>query len=105
MNFPCPKCNIPDKGVLLFNLVAPCDTCSGIILPKKKEKYTIELQEDLPSLGVFVRVALACGEDKEFIQRKLDEGYGFTWTLYEGYSTHRWFIDYQYNYCVVQWSE
>ena len=105
MNFPCPKCNTPDKGVLLFNLVAPCDACSCIILPKKKDKFTIELQKDLPSLGIFVRAALACGEDKELIQRKLDSGYDFIWTLYEGYSTHRWFTEYQDNYCVVQWSE
>ena len=28
--FPCPTCNKPDVGVLLFTTVAPCDECYGV---------------------------------------------------------------------------
>lgn len=111
MNFPCPKCNTPDKGVLLFNLVAPCDACVGILPEKKKEKYTIEIQRDLPGLGQFIRVALVCGEnttvDREYVEAKIELGthLSYTWTKYKDYSTHWWFTDYLDSICIVQWSE
>ena len=113
MNFPCPKCNVPDRGVLLFNLVAPCDTCSGIApTPEKKlEKYTIHNHRELLSLGRFIRVALTCGEDNEYERDYVQKCiYGttidnYTWTDYSNFSTHKDFLSYPSDICVVQWSE
>lgn len=36
MKFNCPKCGTIGTGVLLFNLVAPCDKCSGITTRPRK---------------------------------------------------------------------
>lgn len=109
MNFPCPKCNTPNRGVLLFNLVAPCDTCSGIVPEKKKEKYTIESHKDLLKLGKFIRVALACGPewDRKYTQTRLEKRgvADFTWTEYSVFLTHPYLTDYPDDICVIQWSE
>lgn len=108
MNFPCPKCNAPDRGVLLFNLVAPCDTCSGIVPEKKKEKYTIHNQKELLFLGNFLRVALGCGpeEDRVYIQREINKGCpGYFWTDYCNVFTHKDYKNYPNDLCIVQWSE
>lgn len=105
MNFPCPKCNTPDKGVLLFNLVAPCDSCSGIVPEKKKEKYTIEFHKDLHKLGKFIQVAVSCGKNREAIQQRIDNNYSWLWTSYEVYESDSWFIQRPDDLCVVQWSE
>lgn len=111
MNFPCPKCNTPDKGVLLFNLVAPCDTCSGILPEKKKEKYTIHNHKELLYLGKFLRVALACGLDtsteRKYFQREIySKGCNdFFWTDYSDFTTHKDYLNYPDDLCVVQWSE
>ncbi len=48
MSFDCPKCGAVGVGVLLFNLVAPCDKCKGISL-KRKQRYTSCTQGELAS--------------------------------------------------------
>lgn len=110
MNFPCPKCNTPDKGVLLFNLVAPCDACSGILSEKKKEKekYTIHNHKELLFLGKFLKVALGCGPEngRIYIQRDISKGCNdFFWTDYSDFTTHKDYLNYPDDLCVVQWSE
>jgi hypothetical protein len=112
MPFPCPKCNTPDKGVLLFNLVAPCDACAGIIPEKKKEKekYTIHKHKELPSLGVYYKVALGCGgeEHRDYLNERIRDG-GVTRYCFDLFSAKEYIDLYVKNkpesLCVVQWSE
>lgn len=108
MNFPCPKCNTPDKGVLLFNLVAPCDACSGIVPEKKREKYTVHQHKELKDLKDYYAVALGCGDEKQAVINCLnsyppDGEYGYDSPdseFIQVYARER-----PEDYCVVQWSK
>lgn len=106
--FDCPKCGASGKGVLLFNSVAPCDSCYGIKPVEKKgdrEQYTIHQHRDLPGLGKYYRVALGCGYDKKSIETALtlNPNGGF---FYDGYGSQhipRYISSKPDGFCVVQW--
>lgn len=88
-------------------MVAPCDSCSGIVPEKKEEKYTIESHKDLLKVGKFIRVALACGPecDRKYIQTRLEKHGVNDWTDYSVFLTHPHLTDFPDDICVVQWSE
>lgn len=109
MKFDCPKCGIVGAGVLLFNLVAPCDRCSGIVTRKAGlEVMTIKDMSKLEPKP-WGYAWFGAGEKKEFVDSCLQDelrtdDIHWSYTEYtHGVTLNR--LNYPDSYVIVMWEK
>jgi hypothetical protein len=113
MQFDCPRCGTAGTGVLLFNLVAPCDRCSGIVTTKPRksglEVMTIEEMSKLEPKP-WGYAWFGTDEKKESVEdclkyelKRPDEVY-WSYTEYISSATIKR-LNYPNTYVIVMWEK
>lgn len=90
MKFDCPRCGTTGTGVLLFNLVAPCDRCSGIVTTRsRKASLEVMTMEEMSKLEPKPwGYAWFGNHKKQYIEDRLKDELKFKAGIYWAYAPY-----------------